>query len=174
MEKETKNNDYNKKQLILCILMSVILIFIVLTLMNKNKTEQKNVVSELEITTATRTELSEDEQQTITTYDDYEIVNHVIISNQKAFDIYNPPVNLTGNLANFLWLWLKYYTGDSETQWHVTIDGTSYSESEDIITFNITIDEFPNEVVECMYYPQYAYFDFYNDSIMLIESSPEN
>lgn len=171
MKKETNNNEYNKKQLILCILISIILIFVVLTLMNKNKTKQKANAPALDITTESKTALSEEEQQTITTYDDYEIVNHVVISNQKAFDIYKPPINLTGNLANFLWLWLKYYTGDSQTQWHATIDGTSYLESEDIITFNLSIDEFPNETVECIYYSNYSYFDFYNKFIMQQETN---
>lgn len=171
MTSEKKNEDYNKKQLILCVLISIVLIVIVLMLMNRKRDIKEKPVEQNQIATETKTELTEEELQNITTYDDYEVVNHVIISNQKAFDIYNPPINLTGNLANYLWLWLKYYTGDSQTQWHVTIDGTSYEEESDIITFTVSIDEFPNEEIECIYYSQYAYFDFFNNSIMQVKDA---
>lgn len=150
---------HNKTSIISFIITIIVTIVLGILLINQ-KQQEKEYVIDYPIAKNESYEMTVEEEKALTTYDDSEIVNHVHISNLKALAVYDPPINLVGNLSNSLWLWLKYCTDDSERCWKVTINGTSYEETEDTIIFSAWTDEFPEEEIECIYNKNRAFFDF--------------
>lgn len=165
----------NTTKLIIAVLLTILCVGVIFFVSFKNskedKAEQDKVVAAENNSVAIS--LTEEEMENLTTHDDSEVVNHVLVENLSTLQVFDPPVNMVGNLSSYLWLWLKYYTGDNEKQWEVVIDGASYRTEEDTITFDVFIKDNPEEIINCIYYTKQDYYDFYNSTIMA-EKDQEN